>query len=632
MLCNNSSTITLEDEQEISTIKNILLYDPDEKQVAFRHPLFWKYYLVCCYRSNHLANNTSKTALKKIAHIFLFDNTNSIIRESLVLYLSSLDENIDQVLHFITSLINYCLHDELNTAYTNYIVNEVLNSLATNHANNIFEWTKYVNPKSQEFIILSKHIAYSTTYMNDEFAYKVLDEIRRKCKNPVALECYVLINDRFSNGLRQINEGGEKEYIEYIKKNGYVFNLSNPLISIVQWLWVMGRIGPDNMCEEQYLKIAKIIRQQLGLFSNSFDKDIAVQFKEGFLNNAYMIFFNANNDLEEKYYCYSAKSPLSSIIRELIDNQSGLSAKQLDTIRSCIKHFDEAIDFFICNLLFIESSLQDHSRAKKEFGALYKSYNDQISVVELDFYLSALFLSEYIVNPNNRHFYLEQFKQIVNDYETTLFTSPANDRAASRRRFADLMDIEFEDGFNALTNYTYTAASINYVGNNKEIQPVEKYLEEYWKLLKILEETGSYREILRLLQAISQMIVNWPVEGFTALHRFLPAKHQIIRQAIIKVLSQNYLRYPQITKHFLHDAKSELRSTDLLAILGCTDSHIQYRTLEQLQWARIIYFLRMFVDVDIVRKTLSIILNNDTLETTLVKIISLVLDPSNDET
>lgn len=164
---------------------------------------------------------------------------------------------------------------------------------------------------------------------------------------------------------------------------------------------------------------------------------------------------------------------------------------------------------------------QEPKRGQAELDALYASFRDDVNVLELDFFLSALFMSCYVLDPKDRTAYLTRFEKAATDYETLLFSSAADGRISSRQRFSDHFDLEFEDGFNALTNYTYTAPSINYMDENLPKRSADVYLSKYWELLRTLEDAGNYEKMLRILQAVSQMIVNWPTEGFDALCKFV---------------------------------------------------------------------------------------------------------------
>lgn len=629
MLQKNNAYISIIDcEYQLLPTDNPLL-EISEDTVTFRHPLFWEYFMIRCYKLRQLSTCTRQPELNKIIDLFLNPETSTYIYESLVLYLSAQDGSIDQVCRFLIALSKQTSSNRQNSLRASQLTGRVVENWAINREDELLEWVKYVDKQDISFQFLSKRLVFASAYMEDKAAYQMLDLLRRNCPNPISLECYVLINDRFSSGLKHIADNREKEYIQ---EYGRFLKTGNPITDLVQLLWLMGRIGPDNTDSIRYDRIASSIKEQLTATNQGvLTKQYATEFKESFLRNAYMIFFNANSNLEEKYYCFSSKSKTAPIIASLLFSKDGISVDQLSDIRTCVDHFDETIEFFVCNLLFVVSMIQNPKRAQAELDTFYASFRDDVNVLELDFFLSALFMSCYVLNPKARTPYLMRFEQMATEYETLLFTSAADGRTSSRQRFSDRFDLEFEDSFNALTNYTYTAPSINYMDTSTQKQGVDVYLSKYWELLSNLEETGNYEKMLRILQAVSQMIVNWPEEGFEALHRFVDIKQPIVHRGLIRVLSQNYLRYPKITKQFLKDNGVHFTSQDLLEIFGSTDANIAYHTLEQLQWARILYFLRAWLDPTGIEKILSVFLSADTLEKALVEIISVLLRPNSDE-
>lgn len=629
MLLKNSAYISMMDcDYQVLPLGNPIL-EISEDTISFRHPLFWEYFMIRCFKLRQLCDYVRQPALNQIIDLLLGPETNANIYESLVLYLSSQDESIDQVCRFLIALSRQAKSNRYSSLRVNQLTGRVVENWVINREDELLEWVKYVEKQNESFQFLSKRLVYASAYMEDKAAYRLLDLLRRNCQDPISLECYVLINDRFSTGLKQATAGREKEYIQ---EYGHFLKTSNPLNDLAQLLWLMGKIGPDNTSLDRYNRIATCVKAQL-IANNQgiITKQYVTELKESFLRNAYMIFFNANSNLEEKYYCFSSKSKTAPIIRTLLCSKDGISSGQLDDIRTCVDHFDETIEFFVCNLLFIVSMIQDPKRGQAELDSLYASFRDDVGVLELDFFLSALFMSCYVLNPKDRTPYLTRFEQITADYETLLFSSAANGRTSSRQRFSDRFDLEFEDGFNALTNYTYTAPSINYMDANLQKQSADVFLSKYWELLSTLEGAGNYEKMLRILQAISQMIVNWPEEGFEALSKFVDIKHPIVHRGLIRVLSQNYLRYPKITRRFLKSNGIHFTSQDLLEIYGNINANIEYRTLEQLQWARILYFLRTWLDSNGIEKILSVFLSADTLEKALEEIISALPRSNNDE-
>ena len=214
---------------------------------------------------------------------------------------------------------------------------------------------------------------------------------------------------------------------------------------------------------------------------------------------------------------------------------------------------------------------------------------------------------------------------MVDDFEMKMFISPSLERVASCRKFDDKFEIEFEDGFNILTDYTYTAPSENYITNGKEIS-IDSYLSLFWNLLDTLEQNGMYDEILQLIKAINQMSVNWPDEALQALSKFSRYSHPIIRKAVIRTLEENYLRYPVITTQFLAQTGEAFSEDELLKIFSATKSQIENRTLEQLQWGRMLFYIKEYLNPQIISDLLEIFLSSNTLLDVFKKITNSILN------
>lgn len=612
--------------ENIKHLNHIIKVTPNS--ISFCHPLFFEFYVIRLLQSKDVVNISQYLDFNWLRTTFMSENTKPQITEAFVLYLSDKSTSIDCVCHFLEKMTKQFAPKTFESMMISKIIGQVLENWAEYRTDDLIQWIEFVDCKSENFKFLSRRLVYSTAYMDDKNAYKMLSLLRNCTQNPVQLECWVMINDRLSTSLRNSNLEKQKIFEDFSN----VLKSDSKLISLVQLIWLMGKIGPDNTNIPNYEKIVSLVEKRIKSMNISIiSKKEAELFKQAFIQNAYMIFFNANQNLEEKFYCFSAKSMTTPIIKSLLQKKEGMSFDDLQVIRSCVDHFDDTIDFFVCNLLFVLSMLQNPIRCLDNFDKLYNSFGEKVNALELDFYLSALFMSCYISNPSNREPYLVRFKRAISDYETLLFSSPSEERMSSRQRFSDQFDLEFEDGFNALTNYTYTAPSVNYCDGCEKKQDVNVFLCEYWSLMDILELTGNYKNILRLLHAISQMIVNWPNEGFEALKKFTRIKHPLIHRGIIKVLSQNYLRYPTITKQFLYSESNNFDYRDFLEIQANASANIEYRTLEQLQWARMLYFLRTYINKNIIEDILSVFLTVDTLETALIKIISLVQPQNNDE-
>lgn len=135
-----------------------------------------------------------------------------------------------------------------------------------------------------------------------------------------------------------------------------------------------------------------------------------------------------------------------------------------------------------------------------------------------------------------------------------------------------------------------------------------------------------YDEILQLIKAINQMSVNWPDEALQALSKFSRYSHPIVRKAVIRTLEENYLRYPIITIEFLAQTGEAFSEDELLKIFSATKSQIENRTLEQLQWGRMLFYIKEYLNPQIICDLLEIFISSNTLLDVFKKIINSILN------
>lgn len=624
ILCNyvepymptNISHRTTEYLQNNNLLKNILSIE--EENIDFKNDLV----LECCLASYFSTNQYIDIFLQysnQFSHDYLESHLPTAIYNGIIRYLGVNCNDFGKVIKLTYSLLN----------------NSKSSKFVTKFANDVFRYMSYYNTETYvnnvqnfdihypEFSTLITFFIHSTGFMKDIYAFKLLAYLRTVSSTPYTLECNALINDRFSVGLRKCNTLSQTA--EYFKQNVENVLIPNkPLMSLFSLLWVMGRVGKDNTEKNLYQFISTLVLNKIKSLEYNLDECSIIQVKDAFLKNAYFIFFNADNNLEEQYFMYSHKSKMP-IILEHVKKKENLSSNELSIIGSLVDHFDETIEFFVCNMLFVYMAVYNLDYALYNLNVLYNTFDKNTSVIELDFYSSALFLSSYITNPLNRQSYLKYYNKLVDDYEYKMFISPSMERVSTCRKFEDKFEIEFEDGFNILTDYTYTAPMENYIENSNK-KSVELYLAVFWRLLQNLEKNGLYDEILQIIKAINQMSVNWPDEALEALSKFSKFNHPIIRKAVICTLKENYLRYPKITMRFLEQTGDAFSEDELLEIFSATNSQIENRTLEQLQWARIIYFVKTYINSHIMDDLFEIFISTDTLLDAFNKIIESLIN------
>lgn len=587
----------------------------EENSIEFKNDLV----LECCLASYFSTTHYIDIFLQYSQHFkkdYLENHLPSPIYYGIIRYIGVNCDDFGKTVKLICILLDQ--PSEYVTKFVNDVFRYMAQYDAEQYANNIQNFDTHYN----EFAKLLTFIIHSIGFMKDIYAFPLLSYLRNINSNSYSLECSVLINDRFSTGLRKSNTITKS--VEYFNKYiEYLLIPDKPINSLFSLLWVMGRVGKDNTNNNIYQSVSSLILNKIKSLKYVLEENTIREIKDSFLKNAYFIFFNADNNLEEKYYDYTHKSKMIPILKH-VKNKKDLTLSELSTICSLVNNFDETIEFFICNMIFVYMSVYDQKYAQNNLNALYNMFNADSSVIELDFYSSALFLSSYIVNPLDRDFYLKYYNKFVNDFELKMFISPSMNRVSSCRKFEDKFEIEFEDGFNILTDYTYTAPMYNYIGKTNKTT-VESYLSTLWKLLDTLEQNGMYDEIIHIIKAINQMSVNWTEEALEALSRFNKYNHPIIRKAVIRTLKENYLRYPNETVNFLNQTGEAFSESELLQIFSATNSQIENRTLEQLQWARIIYFIKTYINSHIMDDLFEIFISSCTLSDAFRKLIVAII-------
>lgn len=562
-------------------LKNIISIE--EEEIGFKNDLVFEYSLASYLNSKEYIDIFLRD-YKYFEQEYLSSQLPPTICNGIVRYCGIICEDFGKVIKLLYLLI---INVSTPSQIMKRFINNVFKFMALYNAKKYSQNICHMEINCNEFQKLQLFMVYSTGFLKDCYAYSVLDFFKKNSSS-VSMECTILLNDRFSHELRNLET--KKEIESYFSKYvNIVANGDNKVISLFLLLFVMGRIGRDNIYRESYECIAELIAKEIKKISIHQSKRDIRETKNLFLKHAYLIFFNANEDLEEKYYHYPNRLEMRAIFSQIKEHKD-LTADQISAICFLTNHFN-AIDFFVCNIIFIYMATYSLEYALRNLDAIYNSFDNDTTVLELDFYLSAVFLSCYVVNPLNREPHIERFEKVISDFETKLFINPSSARLSSVRKFVDKFELEFEDGFNILTNYTYTAPMNNYL-KDKPIETANKYLSVLWKLVNTLDQNGMYNDMVRIIQVINQMTVNWPIEGLEALNKFNNYKHPILRKAIIRTIGENYLRYPTIIEKFLEQTGEAFSEDELLQIYATTNSQIENRTLEQLVWARVIYYIK----------------------------------------
>lgn len=503
-----------------------------------------------------------------------------------ILYYSLFVEELELILNQFISLIKYSKENMDKKNQILKFIKETINQMSRFRAIHLYN-TLCLSELDDFPEYISLYICYATTYMDDNFGLKVLNLFRNAKSNQVRFEAYMLLLDRIAFSLKKTDN-----VFECFSKNKKYLYHNNSIMYFINILGLSIRIGVEEFKnKDKYDCICNLFSKEIfELNFSNLNENNYNELLEKFELYSNVILFDESNDLQEKYYLFPQRCKANKAISKTLEKKE-LSNNDYQGIKECTIHFDNNFSFLACNLIFIEQILLDENNASDFFNKYYTNFKVDTSVEEIDFFLGAVFMANYLHDPKNRNIYLKYFKDILNDYSFLIFDNPGIERIKSKLKYTDQFDLEFEDSFNPLTSYLYLAPIS---ANNDDIDGM-KY---FWVMLNDLIYQGDNHKILRLIHAIGQMISIWPKEGFKALNRFCSYKQPLLRKGLIRVLRENYVRFPNETIQFLESTGNAFTVEELNEIYAT--SILGQRPLEQLHWARAIYFLRNYVDENIV--------------------------------
>lgn len=437
------------------------------------------------------------------------------------------------------------------------------------------------------------------------------------CLNGMQLsyEIFVLNNDYLYQQTKK--SLSEKKQCDIL--NDYLLEHS-PTRGLVTLLHLCSYFGWDNVMQNESKKLFEMLKK---LFC-----DVKKKLKDTDMKNtvdfikqySYNLFFNAGEDFEEKYYSMIIVPELRTLIKNVLSGQV-LSNRDYDDLMKYSADFNNSWIFFVCNIIVIQSMYNDFEKTYQVLLAVSKSYKNALCVQQLDFYLSSVFWSLYICKPYCRELFTEIFENVKVLHETLLFKFPPESRHATAQKFSEKFDLIFEDGFNPIAFYFYTAPSQSLITTSHDWNGGKDDLKIYWELAELLESNGNCNDILRIVHALGQMISIFPKEGYEALENLSVYDHPIIKQGVVRILKENYIRYNSETKKFIETTNFSLNKSDKEEIYWNVDSFIANRSFEQLHWGRLMYNLSLLSEKNVSAVFLDIILKSNSCSGFLQKIL-----------
>lgn len=408
---------------------------------------------------------------------------------------------------------------------------------------------------------------------------------------------FLLANDKLYNLIREtVNRNMEITYTNYFMDKDNLVKLCHLL---TYWGW-------DNTTEHEYEKLKKHVAEKV--FSIILSNNIDIEYSAMILKEyAYNIFFNAGQDFEEQYI--KCSNTLIYDMIKMVLNKKLLSTDQYSELLQLNTDINNSWIFIISNIIVVQAMKNQPTETYNMLSHFWENIDFEVQPQHLDFYLSCTFWSLYLCTPNDRTKFVEIFEKTLEKYERILFMFPSTKRRSSILKFSQEFDITFEDGFNPIAFYFYTAPYKS-ISEQMDWDCGRTDLKVYWDLAKYMSTLGKYDDILRIVHALGQMISIFPEEGYSALQNITEFDHPVIKKGLIRIFKENYLRNSVITKREMVKSIYHFNADELDEIIYNSDFLLENRTMEQLHWGRLFYNMEQLFHIDMSETFLSIFLQS----------------------
>lgn len=453
--------------------------------------------------------------------------------------------------------------------------------------------------KSIDINIYSFELQYYMFKVCAEFAPQNLMNWNKPSKNyKLPYAAFVLCDDRLYDSIKECsNTSPASEQLLELFKNEH---------GLIRLCHILTYFGWDNMNLDEYDSLKRFIIDKIfpTIQKNSASVDYTIT---NLIKYAYNVFFNAGEDFQEQYIRCINKSILDLVKKVL--NKETLTISEYSELLNLNTDINNSWLFVISNIIVVQSMKNNTYETYNMLLHFFDEVQFEVKVEHLDFFLSSVFWSLYLAIPYDREKFIVIFEKIVKKYERILFLFPTTQRKSSLLKFSEEFDRVFEDGFNPIAFYFYTAP---YKSRSTHIDwdNGKNDLRIYWDLSQSMSELGKYDEMLRIVHALGQMISIYPEEGYSALENLTNFDQPIIKKGIIRIFKENYMRYSKITKKELEKALYNFSPDDIEEIIYNSDFFLDNRTMEQLHWGRLFYNLEQMIKIDTSEAFLSNILQN----------------------
>jgi len=391
--------------------------------------------------------------------------------------------------------------------------------------------------------------------------------------------------------------------IDLLQEKPYATYFSDPSISswrrLGRLLSFASQVGPDTTHPDEYRRFSTVLSSSIKDVNRTpWTHEDAREFSDSFLSDCDRLLFNATPAGIRRFFGNPGRDKFEEVLNRL-STGSILTKSDWLIIEPYTQSLTADIEYHLSHLLVILSSLNNLEETLKLTEHIFSQFSNTTPPEEIDFFEAALVYMHVLHGlPYDTDRFATWEEKILRDWPDVLLYRPGVERG-ERRGFTDLFDRVFEDGFGVIYPYGILLPSVyRHNVHYKEygralLSDQTTRLPLYLAFLKEFLAREQIEPALQLLQAVSGVIVDWPVEGLSVLQSAIGHPDPRVRRATIRILAEAFNRHPDETVRFLQSSGAAVSDEDLLQIKIRQDARIGRRQISEEEWARIGHLLLM---------------------------------------
>jgi hypothetical protein len=391
--------------------------------------------------------------------------------------------------------------------------------------------------------------------------------------------------------------------VDLLTQEPYATFFSDPSVTSPQRLGRVlsfaSQIGPDNTHPDEYHQLANVLTRAIGdLTRVPWSLEDAKLFLGSFLKNCDRLLFNATASGINRFFGNPNRAQFEAILERLASGAI-LNDGDFALIEPYTQSLSADVEYHLSHLLVVLSSMNDLEGTLRMIESRFDRFSNLTPPEEVDFFEAALVYIHVLhgtaYDPNR---FSKWEERILREWPNVLLYRPGQERG-ERRGFSDPFDRVFEDGFGVIYPYGVLLPSIfrRTLHYKEYVQALAKAelvsLPLYSEFLAIFLAEERIEPALQLLQALSGVIVDWPIEGLKVLQSGIGHSDPRIRRATVRILAEAFNRHPDETLTFLRLSGAAVSDEDFLQIKIRQDARIGRRQISEEEWARIGHILLM---------------------------------------